>query len=98
MGTDRTTAAETPAAKPAIRRRDTDTRSGGVDGDSVRAGQRRALEHAAARDGLRLGDDVLATAGPLATGRRVEAIARGAFDGIAPPRPAGSRPSRGRQL
>ncbi len=73
---DRTAAAETPAAQPTIRRAEADPRPGGADRHSVRAAQRDAVEHAAARDGLRLGHDLLAAAGALAAGRRLEAAAR----------------------
>ena len=98
MGADRTAAAETAAAQPSIRRAEADSRPGGADGHSVRAPQRPAVEHAATRDGLRVGHDLLAAARPLATRRRVEAPARGAAGRTPPPRRARSGPRRRRQF
>ena len=54
MDPNRAAAAETPAAQPPIRRADADPRPRRADGDPVRAPQRDPLEHAAARDGLRI--------------------------------------------
>jgi len=74
MDADRAAAAETSTTQPSIRRPETDPGPGRVDGDSVRAAQRGAVEHAAARDGLRLRDDLLASVGALATGGRLERL------------------------
>ena len=98
MDADRAAAAETSATEPAIRRPETHPGSGGADGDPVRAAQRGAVEHAPARDGLRLGDDLLASIGALATGGRLETPARRAAGRIAPAGRVGSRAGRGRQL
>ena len=78
--------------------RNTDPGSGGVHRDSVRAAQRCAVEHAAARDGLRLRDDLLASVGALATGGRLETPARRAAGRTAPAGRVGSRAGRGRQF
>jgi len=98
MGTDRTTSSETSAAQPAICRPRPDPRSGGVDGDSLRAAQRIAMEHAAARDGVRVGDHVLASVGPLATGRGLEAPPHRAAQRITTAWPDRFGAGRGRQL
>src|SRR5581483_633401 len=97
METDRTAVAQTPPAQSAARRAGADPRSGGADGDLVRAAQRHSVAHVAAGDGLRVGDHVLATARPVAARRRLEAPPRRAVGGIAPSRPVGSGPRRRRQ-
>ena len=74
-----------------------DPGSRGVDGDPVRAAQRGAVEHAAARDGLRLRHDLLASPGALATRRRLEAPARRPAGRIAPAGPVRSGAGRRRQ-
>ena len=98
MGTDRTAAAETPAAQPTIRRSEADPRPRGADRHPVRAAQRRPVEHAAARDGLRFRHDLLAAVGPLATRGRLETPARRAARRIASPWRSRSGPSRRRQF
>ena len=78
--------------------RRSDPGSRGADGHSLRAAQRIAVEHAAARDGLRLRDHLLATPRALATGRRLEALARGPAQRIAATGPDRSGAGRGRQF
>src|SRR5262249_24447162 len=90
MDTHRTPAAETAPARPPVCRSHPDSRPRGVDGDPVRVAERDPVEHVAARNGLWLRHDVLAAAGPLATGGRLEAPASRAADRIAATRPARS--------
>src|SRR5437899_8028219 len=98
MGPHRTTASGTAAPQPTIRRPRTHPRSCRADGDSLRAADGTPLEHAAARDGLRLGYDLLAAPRALATGRRVEALAYGPAQRIAPTGPNRFGPRRSRQF
>jgi transposase len=98
MGTNRTTASETAPPQPAIRWSSADPGSGGTDGHSLRAAQRIAMEHAAAGDGMRVRDHVLATPRTLATRRRVEARTRGPAQRITPSGPNRFGAGRGRQF
>src|SRR2546425_2248161 len=85
MDPNRAAAPETPTAQSSIRRAETHSRPGGADGHPVRAPQRHSVEHAATRDGLWRGHDLLAAPGALATGGRLEAPARGPARRIALP-------------
>src|SRR2546427_10596112 len=97
METNRTPAPETPWTPPPICRSETDPRPRRLDRHFVCAAHRHSLEYAAARDGLRLRKHVLAPAGPLATGRRLETPASGVADGLAAPRRPRSGPPDRRQ-
>src|SRR5216683_3306170 len=77
MDPDRTAAPDTSAAQPPIRGPEADPRPRRADRHPVRPAQRHPLEHAAARNGVRLRDDLLAAPGPLATRRGVETAACG---------------------
>ena len=96
METDRTAVTQTPSARPAVRRASAASGSRGAHGNSLRIAERDSLADAAARDGLRLRDHVLAPIGPVAARRGVETIARSAADRAPETRPAGPRP-RGRR-
>src|SRR5580765_7563578 len=98
MGPNRTTAPETAASQPTIRRPRADSGSRGPDGDSLRVADRTPVEHAATRDGLRVGHDLLASARALATCGRLEALTHGPAQRVAPPRPDRFGPRRGRQF
>src|SRR5262249_43579757 len=97
MEANRTTLAETPPPQSAICGASADPGSRGPHGHSVRAAERDSLADAAARDGLRLGDGLLPPVGPMAAGRRLETLARGAAHRLAAPGASGSRPRRRRQ-
>src|SRR5260370_41239448 len=77
MDPDRTAAPDTSAAQPPIRGPEADAGPRRADRHPVRPAQRHPLEHAAARNGVRLRDDLLAAPGPLATRRGVETPACG---------------------
>src|SRR5678815_51863 len=77
MGPNRTTAPEAPAPQPAICRPRAHSGSRRPDRDSLRVTDRPPVEHAATRDGLWIGHDLLASARPLATRGRLEAFTHG---------------------
>jgi len=91
METDRTAVTQAPPAQPAARRASADSGSRGADGDSLRLAERDSLADAAARDGLWLGDHLLAPFGTVAARWRVETVACGAVD-----RPPAARTARPR--
>src|SRR5438093_1019493 len=90
MDADRTTVAQTAAAQPPVRRSTTDSRPCGVDRDSIRAPEWHPLEDAPAGDGVRVRQQVLASAGAVAACGRVEAAPSGLTHGVAPTGPARS--------
>src|SRR6266496_5742948 len=98
MEPHRTTASEAASARPPICRPEAHPRPRRADRYPLRAPERLAVEHAAARDGLWFRDDVLAAPRALAAGRRLETVAYGPARRIAPPRRIGSRPRGGRQF
>lgn len=89
MGPDRPPHSEATVTPTPICRSEADSRSGGVHWDPIRAPEWNSLEHAAQRDGLRLGQCVLEAPGALATGGRLEEAARHAVSG--PPRTGPTR-------
>jgi transposase len=97
MGSNRTTPSETAATQPAICGSSADPGSRGPDRDPLCAPLGAAVEHAAARDGLRLRHDLLAAPRALATGGRLEAAAYRAAQRIAAAGPNRSGARRGRQ-
>jgi transposase len=97
MEPHRTAVAETPTTRPPVCRAQADPGPRRVDRYSVRAAQRHPVEHAAARDGLRVRDHVLAAARALATRRGLEAAPPGAARRITAARPIGFGPRGGRQ-
>ena len=97
MEPHRTAVAPPPTAQPTVCRAEADPRPRGADRDSVCAAQRHSVEHVAARDGLRVRDDVLAPARALATRGGLDAAPSRAADRVTAARPIGSRPRGGRQ-
>jgi len=98
MGPNRTTAPEAPAPQPAICRPRAPSGSRRPDRDSLRVTDRPPVEHAATRDGLWIGHDLLASARPLATRGRLEAFTHGPAQRVATTRPDRFGPRRGRQF
>src|SRR5215510_5696249 len=97
MDTDRTLTPETAWAEPTTRGTQADSRSGGLDGDLVCAAQWDSVAHAPSRDGVRIGRHLLAPTGPLATPRRLEALAYRPARRAPATRPPRSGPGGGRQ-
>ena len=97
MGSNRTTLAETATARPTVCRSETDPRPRRTDRHSLCPAQRNPVEHAATRDGMRLRDDLLAAARPLAAGRRLDTAPSRPARGVASARPVGSGASGCRQ-
>src|ERR1035437_8662885 len=98
MDSNRTAASETTTTQPAICGARAYPRSSGADRDSLRAPQRVAVEHAAARNGVRVRHHLLAAFGALATGGGLEALACGPAQRVAAAGPDRSDPSGGRQF
>src|SRR5262245_66127592 len=97
MDPDRTAITEAPPTEPPVCGTQADPRPGRADGDPVRAAQRDSVEHAAAANGLRRRLDLLAAAGAVATGRRLEAPPSGVARGVATTGAARSGARRRRQ-
>src|SRR5260370_17820405 len=98
MDPDRTAAPDTSAAQPPIRGPEADAGPRRADRHPVRPAQRHPLEHAAARNGVRLRDDLLAAPRPLATRRGVETTACGPAGRTAAAGPTRRGADRHRQL
>src|SRR5713226_8263199 len=98
MDPDRTAPAETSAAPPPIRGPEADPGPRCTDRHPLRHAQRHSLEHAATRNGVRFGDDLLAAPRPLATRRGVETAAYGLACGTAASGPTRRGADHRRQL
>src|SRR3989442_9131246 len=97
MDSDRTSAAETQAARSPARWSQTYPGPRGADRHLVCAPQRHPVEHVAAGDGLRLREHLLAAARSLATGWRLETVTHGVADRATPARRARCRARHRRQ-
>src|SRR5258705_3445206 len=97
MDTDRTALADTACAQPPVCGPCADPGPRGAHRHSLRTAQWHSLAHVAAGDGLRLRDHLLAAAGLLAAGGRVEAAPCRAPRRVTSTRPAGSGPRGGGQ-
>ena len=97
METHRAAPAEATIAPPPICRSQADSGSRGADWHPLRAPQWDPVEHAAARDGVRVRHHLLAAAGALAAVRRLEATACGPAGRTPRPQRARVGARRGRQ-